>query len=388
MDPRDEGKFLFKLHTLDIYFWTAEDARSFVDAVKKILHQEQLEILDAPQAAPVHEQIMSPVVQQLENVAVEDPAYRNGQTRNSRTATVPITSPLIMERSVDARTEAARTVEQPANYAPLAYNPSAPPAPEPIKHREKTPPPPEAESGTGLTAAAYADQGYGPSPAQHQNISSPLPSHTYQQQSYSGPPQQHPSSTYTYVTPSARFSFSSSPVQQGQGVSSISSLPQPLPTSGSPASAIPKQQPPSFAPPPTDPNAHLYDQTSQPKPSPTTQILGNSYVGQPPQPLAHLQPQYPDYLQSRLQEQPPLGGYSDFDYNQPQQPHQRHHPSQVDDYDVHNQVYRPTESEGRRAHQKQPEAGPGQQTGSLEQKADRLEKGVNKWLKKLEKKIG
>ena len=401
----------------------------FVNSVKKILHQEQLEILDAPEAPPLHETVMSPVVQQLENVAIEDPAYRNGQTRNSRTATVPLTPFTETESpSVDTRAEAPKTGEQPANYAPLAYNPAAPPAPEPIKHREKTPPPPEAESGTGLTAAAYADQGYALSSAQHQGLASPpLPSHSYQQQSFSGPPQQHPSSsyispqpsgqrqtsissplpshayqqqsvpgpsqqhpssTYTSPPPSARLSYSPAPIQQGQRVSSISSFPPPPPSTGSPASAMSKDQPPSFAPPPNDPNAHIYDQSSHPKPSPTTQILGNSYLAQPPQPLAHLQPQYPDYLQSRPQNQPPPGGYSDYEYNQPQQLHQYHRHSQGDSYNVHNQVYRPTESEGRHGHHRPSEAGSGQQPGRLEQRADKLEKGVNKWLKKLEKKIG
>lgn len=427
MDPRDEGKFLVKLHTLDIYFWTADDAGMFVNSVKKILHQEQLEMLDAPQAPPVHETVRSPVVQQLENVAIEDPAYRNGQTRNSRTATVPLTSPTAMEGSSVPRAEAPGTGEQPANYAPLAYNPAAPAAPEPIKHREKTPPPPEAESGTGLAAAAYADHGYAPSSAQQQNpVSSPSPSHSYEQQSFSGPPQRHPSSSYaspppsgqhqtsissplpshqhqqqsmsgppqpypssTYASPppSAGFPYSPAPFQQGQRVSSVSSFPPPLPGTGSPALGLGKFQPPSFAGPPRDPNAHLYDQSSNPQPSPTTQILGNSYVGQPPQPLAHLQPQYPDYLQSRPQNQPPPGGYSNYEYNQPQQHHHHHH-SQGDPYDVHNQVYRPTEAEGRHGQHRPSEAGPGQQPGKLEQRADRLEKGVNKWLKKLDKKIG
>ncbi|MCJ1366371.1 hypothetical protein MMC16_005499 [Acarospora aff. strigata] len=431
MDPRDEGKFLFKLHTLDIYFWTTDDARLFVDWTKKILHQEQLEILDVPQAPQAHEQLMSPVVQQLENVAFEDPAYGNGQTRNSRTATVPLASPPLRERaSPDTKPEALKAPEQPASYAPLAYNPAAPPAPEPIRHREKTPPPPDAELGTGLSAAAYADHGYAPPPTQHHpSVSSPLPGHTYQQQSFSGPPPQKPTSTYaspppaqhhpsvsspspshpyqqqsfsgppqqppptsyTSPPPSAGLPYSPPPIQQGQRVSSISSFPPPPPTTASPAVATPpsRHQSVSFAPLPKDPNAHLYDPG---KPSPTSQIVGNSYVAQPPQPLAHLQPQYPDYLQSRPQNQPPPGGYSEYDYNQPHQPHQHHHhhhhQSQGDGYDVHNQVYRPTETEGRHGHRRPSEAGPGQQPGRLEQGASKLEKKANTWLKKLDKRIG
>ncbi|KAI9879734.1 MAG: hypothetical protein M1830_007519, partial [Pleopsidium flavum] len=390
LDPRDEGKFLFRLHTLDIYFWTAEDAKLFMDSATKILHQEQLEILDVPQAPPAHEEVMSPVVQQLENIAIGDPAYGNGQTRNSRTASVPLTPGLPASgASGDTRGEVSKNEEQPANYAPLAYNPAAPPAPEHIKHREKTPPPPEAESGTGLTAAAYADHGFAPPPGQYQTpMSSPLPGHFQQQQSFSGPPQRHPSSLYSSPPPSAGLPYSPSPNQQGQRTSSISSFPPPPPTASSTASPHGRQQPPSFAAPPKDPNAHLYNQASQPMNSPTTQILGSSYIAPPPQPLQHLQPQYADYLQSRPQNQQPSGGYSNYESNQPHQHHHRYH-SRGDEYDVHGQAYRPTEDEGRsHSHHRPSVAGPGQQPGRLEQRADKLEKGVNKWLKKLDKKIG
>lgn len=378
---------------MDIYFWTAEDAKLFMDSVTKILHQEQLEILDAPQAPrtpQAHEEVMSPVVQQLENVAIGDPAYSNGQTRHSRTASISLVPPVTASgASGDTTRETPKTEEQPANYAPLAYNPAAPPAPEPIKHREKTPPPPEAELGTGLTAAAYADHGFAPPPGQYQTpVSSPLPGQRQPQQSFSGPPQRQHSSSYASPPPSAGLPYLPSPIQQGHRTSSVSSFQPPPPTAGSTASPHSRQQPPSFAPPPKDPNAHLYDQTSQPMHSPATQILGNSYMAHPPQPLQHLQPQYADYLQSPTQKQQPSGGHSNYEYNQP---HQRchHHQSHDDDYDVHSQVYRPTEVEGRsHSHRRPSEAGPGQQPGRLEQSADKLEKGVNKWLKKLEKKIG
>ncbi|KAL8667539.1 MAG: hypothetical protein Q9168_007250, partial [Polycauliona sp. 1 TL-2023] len=76
-DPRNEGKYLFRLHTLDIYFWTAADATTFVDSIEKLIEAGQLEILDKPPAPSAHENLMSPVVQKLENVAVEDSAYQN-----------------------------------------------------------------------------------------------------------------------------------------------------------------------------------------------------------------------------------------------------------------------------------------------------------------------
>ncbi len=179
MDPRDEGKFLFKLHTVDMYFWTAEDARMFVDSTKKILRPEQLQELHAPQAPAAYEGLMSPVVQQLENVAFKDPAYSNGQTRDSRTSSIPVPRPPAASGAPgNSNPETSKTApEQPATYAPLAYNPAAPAAPEPIKHREKTPPPPESEMGTGLSAAAYADHGYAQPPGQFQS-SPPLSSQT------------------------------------------------------------------------------------------------------------------------------------------------------------------------------------------------------------------
>ena len=57
---------------------------------------------------------------------------------------------------------------------------------------------------------------------------------------------------------------------------------------------------------------------------------------------------------------------------------------------MHAQAYRPTEAEagshggGAAATY---EAGPGQAPGRLEARADRLEKGVNRFLRKLDKKF-
>jgi hypothetical protein len=54
------------------------------------------------------------------------------------------------------------------------------------------------------------------------------------------------------------------------------------------------------------------------------------------------------------------------------------------DYSIHQQVYRPTETEANMKHNK-PLKPP---RGKLEDRADKLEKGVGGFLKKLEKKIG
>lgn len=373
-DPRSDRKTLLRLHTVDIYLWTAENANQFVDTATKILESGQLEILNVPQQA--HKEAMSPVVQQLENIADHDPAYRNGKN-----------SP----KSEDA-----------AAYQPLAYNPAAPAAPEPIKHREKTPPPVDAEIGTGLAAAAYADNAQAVSPQgslsrppygqpqSSQGYISPQSTQT-SNQSYSSP---SPSIRYANPTPSATGHRNSSvtsipaPPQNGRN-SATTTIPTPSfaprPQSPSTAGSRSSQQiAPAFSPPPQDPNAHFYGKDNKPLESPATQVLGSSYVSAVHQPLQHLQPQYADYLGSGHQAEVPVGGYSNYQYNQHQQ-HGGHH-SHGDDYNIHSQVYRPTEEESRK--QKPKKFEPGTPTGKLEQRTEKIDKGVNKFFKKLEKKIG
>ena len=390
-DPRNEGKYLFRLHTLDVYFWTAEDAHSFIRSVRGIVQPQQLEILDSPSTPAAHEQVMSPVVQQLENVAIQDPAYHNGQTRNSRAA---LASPSPMP-SISGHPEATRDTapkpEDPAAFKPLAYNPAAPPAPEPIKHREKTPPPPEAEAGTGLAAAAYHDQ------AHAMPSSSPAQGQPQFSQGYVGAHQDPTrTSSYTSPPPSNKYTGSSTSVQDHR-LSSASSLPGP-PSQGRGPSTSPyvnqsfgpppakpldpqveysQQLTTTFSPPPKNPNAHPIAGTEKPLDSPATQILGDSYVSGPPQPLQHLQPQYADYLASHSPPQQPVGGYSGYKYDQPQRHHGHHgHHPHGNEYDIHNQVYRPTEEEAPKVKlHKVPETG-------------KVDKGVNRFLKKLEKKIG
>lgn len=404
-DPRNEGKFLFRLHTLDIYFWTNEDANSFIDTVGKFLQQQQLEILDAPQPPVTPEQVMSPVVQQLENVAIQDPAYHNGQTRSSGPVAPSFSPPAVAsDRQADAQN--VPKVEDPGAYQPLAYNPAAPPAPEPIKHREKTPPPPESEAGTGLAAAAYHDQTKAAisSSMQQQTSLSPSYSHMQVPQGYVSSHQEQGRKN-SYASPPLSTGYVNSPPSvQEHRASSVSYFPPaPPPSGGNPlqpyANAV------SFAPPPQsagssplpqskpistqDPNPYLYGKEYRPPDSPATEILGNSYVGGPPQPLQHLQPKYADYLETRRQSQKPEGGYSDYQYTQSPQHHQHQHHSHSNEYDVHNQVYKPTEEEAHKhKHRKHSESHSGQSPGKLEQRADKVEKGVNRLFKKLEKKIG
>ena len=412
-DPRDEGKFLFRLHTVDLYFWTAEDANSFIEAVRKILDKDQLEVLDMPPIPAAHQDSMSPVVQQLESVAFTDPAYHNGQTRDSRAASgsfaqSPVASPPQQENERDMP-----KVEDRTTFQPLAYNPAAPAAPEPFKHREKTPPPPEAEAGTGLAAAAYHDQvqHFSPSPFQGQGSLPPSQRAPGQSKQVRFSPNQTSTPVGSSISspPPSGYAPTSSPFAPGHRTSNVSTFPPPPPqsagTSSSPYSqtqatsfAAPPKSPQTaslhsqqytspFSPAPQDSTTGPYNRGSFPPESPATEILGNSYIGQPQQPLQHLQPQYADYLQSRPNLQQPVGGYSDYQYNQPQQHHG--HRSSSSEYDVHSQVYRPTEEEANsHGHRKSSKSGSEKRTGKVEQGADRIDKGVNRFFKKLEKKIG
>lgn len=348
-----------------------------MDIVRKIVQLGQLEVLDAPDA---HEEAMSPVVQQLETIAIQDPAYHNGQTKSSEPSATAFAPPSIADQAA-----VVPKAESQDDYKPLAYNPAAPAAPEPIRHREKTPPPPDSETGTGLAAAAYHDHTL---TSQHPGSLSNSPHrHSQSSHGYVGSPQQdHRGSSLSYLPPPP------APPHSGANANPYSSaltLASPLQSSGSSPSSHIKPSSISFSPPPKDSKAHVYGKELGAPDSPATEILGNSYITGPPQPLQHLQPQYADYLETRHQSPKPEGGYSDYQYSQA--PHHHKHHSHDNEYDVHNQAYRPTEEEARshkHKHRKHSESPSGQSSGRLEQKADKVEKGVSRFLKKLEKKIG
>ena len=417
-DPRNEGKYLFRLHTLDIYFWTAEDANAFVAFARKKLEVDQLDVVDIPPTPASHDQAMSPVVQNLENVAIQDPAYHNGQTRSSRTESTGVTSPLNAEISRGATKQGTPkaqipTTPQPQDapkapiptmFQPLAYNPAAPPAPEPIKHREKTPPPVDDEVGTGLAAAALRDHSQAASP----QSSMSRPPYGHPQPSGLFSPQPAQSHTPSLASPQPSASYANSQSSAGYRASSVSSLRPPPPQSGrgsvSPYTptasfAAPPQSPSNsasvhsqqvvstFSAPPQDSMAPFYSKDSAPLESPATEILGDSYVAGIRQPLQHLHPRYADYTPPG--HEPPVGGYSNYQYSQQQQQsqqqHHHHHHNGGNEYDVHSQVYRPTEEE---AHGRKPSKPSKQPQGRLEQGVENVDKKVNRFFKKLEKKIG
>ncbi|KKY22847.1 putative rna recognition motif-containing protein [Diplodia seriata] len=404
-DQRNEGKYMFRLHTVDLYMWTENDANTLVSALQQILQPHQLRLLDAPSHKSrhsEHSESMSPVVKKLEQMAFSNPnQYRSTSVSTTQSFPGPPTMPA---------SSLGESPQEPASYAPMAYNPAAPAAPEPIAHREKTPPPPDAESGTGLAAAAVHEDGAGHYGMQQQQLHG-----SYQQhQPYMPGP---PSATHGSFPPPP--ALGPTPTQL-QRASTTGSFPPPPPQNGTP----PYSQ--SFAPPPTNPVTSPYGQTPTPThPSmqrQTTMPAGypgynNSSPHQQPQyPPQQHQPQYANYpqspgyapvqspgLSSPLQSpgayaaaapspgMPPPGGFAQYSYGQPTgQPQQQ---SQADAYAVHGQMYRPTEQEASvRGHdrpaQQQVAAGPGAAgPGKFEQRVDRVEKGVSKFLKRLDKKL-
>lgn len=143
-DPNNQGKYMYRLHTVDIYLWTQSDAGMFLDSLRRVMQPHQLHITADPQAVTPtsahHEHksdTMSPVIANLERAAI---------SHQSRTPSISTTQafPGPPQAFPGPPSGRASTASPPGEqgFAPMAYNPAAPAAPEPIAHREKTPPPP------------------------------------------------------------------------------------------------------------------------------------------------------------------------------------------------------------------------------------------------------
>ncbi|KAJ5582678.1 hypothetical protein N7535_001298 [Penicillium sp. DV-2018c] len=373
-DPKSFGSFP-RLHTLDIYFWAQDDANEFLDAAIRLLPKNQVETDREP--AGQSQQPMSSVVQQLESIAVSDPAYQNGQTPNSRSDPLDTAEPVTQgPPPTSSFPHHLQEKKDAASFASLPYNPAAPAAPEPIQYREKTPPPEDGVNGTGLAAALAADHGVPYTPAQQVTggmpgigglTSQPPPTPGLQ---YAGPPPV--AASYASPPPSAGLQHSAS---FSTARSSLSSPGQPVspysqPYMGGQAAqqyTTSRQGSMSFAPPPQDPNAHLFDQHG---------YGGGAVPVQPP-------PQHQTGMAV------PIGGFSNYSYDQTHPP-QHQHQRAGSEYDIHAQVYRPTEVEAGSHYQKYAQKAmkdPGQRPRKLEERTERLESGMNRFLKKLERKL-
>ncbi|TPR08291.1 Aminotransferase class I and II family protein [Aspergillus niger] len=361
--PGNDSPALFRLHTLDIYFWTTEDVNQFLDLIERHLSQSQIET-DRHPFPPPPQSTVSSVVQQLENVAITDPGYQNGQTRNSQAEVVsnPVPSyqaitppsnlppppPLgglattaqpVMPGIQTVASEQQDNAPPEPTPAPLPYNPAAPPAPEPIRHREKTPPPDDAETGTGLAAAAAAavDNGlaYPQSSQMPQGLAATATAPSATRGLSAPPPPPGPAPPYSmpgnYVPP-------------GPPSAGLSSFPTSLPSPGAGAGPTPG----------------IYRTSTD-----------SSSTSTPPMQLS-------------------LGGYSNYSYEQPGT--KRSATVSGNEYNVHNQLYQPTAQESISPHQKYAKEamvkpGDPHRPQYFVKSAYKVEHGVNRFLKKLEKRL-
>ncbi|KIW20722.1 hypothetical protein PV08_01299 [Exophiala spinifera] len=479
-DPRDPGTTKYRIHTIDFYFWNQQDAKLIVDICKRLLQPHQLDVdeleeshedADAhevesepePEPEPYPHDMVSPVVQNLEHVAISDPAYGKDKSHDpARAQSMSIPPPPLPVAAQEAGLSHAASVAAAAaspspgsasaniernhsaqphtsasatNFTPLAYNPAAPAAPEPIAHREDTPPPVDAANGTGLSTAAMHDHAYAPVQVQHQQRPYTLPGgastgvvpgpgqqpvpygHYGSPQPPAAPapapapggavpsfgphattPPQHQHASYGGGPPQSLSSaLQTSPRTSGStfgGGGGVSSATSPD------SSRHPSVAAQHYVPPPAnqDPNAHIFG--GQAVQSPGAQFY-QSITAQPHKPLQHVQPQYPDYLSagSSPPPAPPVGGYATYNYAQTGQsggvaPHGVGPGAGVgvggggSPYDVHGQVYRPTEDEYHTHHHQRKPSRASSAQHKEPSTVDRLEKGVGKFFKKIEKKIG
>jgi hypothetical protein len=246
LDPRNENKYHYPLHSLDVYFWTRADTLQFVNGARRVLPAAQCDVTHEPAPPPQQQHQyppppqqqpqqqhqhneMSAVVQQLENVAIA--------------GSVPPPPPLPAAAAAAA-----------ADYVPMAYNPAAPAAPEAVRHREKTPPPPQDPSSDPRVMAVAYEQNQGPfSPAPF----SPYFPHNQQPLASPGfapPPGQQPLGSPAFAPP-GHLQFqraNTQPVPGSPGFFPGSAGPGPsnLSTSSTPsAAAAASVQPPASAPP-------------------------------------------------------------------------------------------------------------------------------------------
>lgn len=379
---------MYRLHTLDIYFWTKEDALSFVNGIRRVLPQHQITIQDEPVAPPAHADLMSPVVQKLENVAITDPSYQQGRTRDSRATTggsfagPPMSAlPNSQEASnfsphgFKATPSPAQTqapAHEPATFAPMAYNPAAPAAPETIQHREKTPPP-EDGARNPLVAAAASDHG--------QTYGIPF----QQPGGFSGPPQSQSQPGYFPGPPSAVSHASQSPPVQSPYAQHFQNQFAAPPTTASnmPAPPAYKAQP--------SPHIPVTQFANYPTSAGISSGMTTPGIHSPGLAASHSVPGYNPSAAAATTGgfnpgPPPPDGFAKFNYNQGNTTQSLSGTQPLStDYSIHQQVYRPTENESSTKHNEKPAKAP---SGKLEQRAGQLERGMTGLLKKLEKKIG
>jgi len=437
-NERNEQKYLYELHTLDLYLWTEKDAATLLGHMKAVLSSDKLDIRDAPaalQAGPAeHRDSMSPVVQQLEKTAIgQHFPPRAESTASAHSFPGPPTPATSNHGPVSPPPQ-----RQPATFA---YNPAAPAAPEPIAHREKTPPPPDDGTGTGLPGSGRRYDSPFPGHTQYatmpQQSFQPSLQNTPQQSYFPGPPQlqpqRHPSTSSIpgppQGTPPHPQSGALPPPPPPPGVGPSSS--QRAPSFGSPPgqAAQPSSPPPtqtafhrqsSFGPPVQQFASYPSQQTQYasyaPSPGfgpsitspgmPPANGFAPHQQQQPPTPSAppayanHTPVQLPGFPptnqalpgppahQSAQQQAAQIAGYSNYTYSAQQQAQPgQYNPQGSYSGEMHNQLYRPTEQEASHGARLQPQSQGGfSDKYRVTQRVDKVEKGVGKFLKKLDSK--
>ncbi|KAL5095580.1 hypothetical protein Trisim1_000350 [Trichoderma cf. simile WF8] len=323
-DPRNENKYHYKLHSLDVYFWTQQDALQFINGVRRVLPPAQVEVLDEP-GPPPQPAGMSSVVQKLESAAISDPQYGNGAVSSQSTSQSSIGGPgdasAVSSETPSISLPPPPPPPQPANFAPMAYNPAAPAAPEAIRHREKTPPPDEDPLNPLAVAVAYDYRGQPFTPGIPSQFAPGITSPGLAPPQFGAPPV-HPGIHRAATMPTQALPSPGLPGTYGAGFPASPGLPPP-----------PASQPP----------------------------VANQGLPGPPGPPG-----------------PPPGGYSNYSYSQ-----SGYTPGSVD-YSIHQQAYRPTEAEASHGYKPPKQDG----KGKFEENAGRIERGVTGMLKKFEKKFG
>ncbi|KAG5952705.1 hypothetical protein E4U53_000121 [Claviceps sorghi] len=346
-DLKNETKYRYKLHSLDIYFWTFEDALQFVNGVRRVLPTRQVKISDEP----VLQSGMNSVIQRLEDVDFSNPQYRmDSSSVEAASHHLPNTTASVASESLPIflPPPPPPPATQPTKFIPMAYNPAAPAAPEPIEHREKTPPVDEDPLNPLAVAVAYdyEKRPFTPTLSHKSQVSLGVTSPQPPANGNSG----------SLISPH----FPAAQKQQGLNRVDTRSLnaslasPRISASFGSGASLGPR----TFSLPLSHP--------------PTAQLASFS------QPLA----QFPQQVPTNSAPVTHTGRAESYLNNHP---NLRQHSSP--DYTVHQQFYRPSESEliGNKVPQHQVRTGP---RGKMEENASRLEKGVTGMLKKFEKKFG
>lgn len=415
-----------------------------MDALRKVLKNHQLYITDLsgkPLNQAANDNSSGGIAQKLEQMAIgNQQAAQHDTLANYPQGMADHQQTQYFNNSSTSQIPQASSSEQPSNkatvvsaaesqdYKPLAYNPAAPPAPEPIKHREKTPPPPDVGPGGGLIAASGYDHnaqhsGFGGRPV---HSVSPVPSYGQSSDTHSfATSGTHPqpyvagSSASRQSIPNSGFAPppSVSPLgsQSGQGFQPPSTT-----TPGAPLPPPPMVQSPSATQIHGPGGPHMYSQ-----PSFTSQTQGSvtpvsDYAPQQSPPPQQPQQQFPNSQPPYQQQHQPLsahhsqypqqpnpsqpynpypqpgagvapfqpsmgggsGGYVGGAYDPQQQPQNPYGQSQSQ----YNQSM-PGQAPGAPAAANNGSFGTGPNSGRLEKNAQMLEKGVSKFLKKLDKRF-